>query len=408
MKPGGASPVPEPEYVDEILPEHLPSGELSIAVFGPGEGEAIVVRLPDGAVGVVDGCREPERDHPKGRGDPVRELLEKLAALAPEPEKFRLEFVCLTHPHADHYRGLGRLLEAFLGKVSRIWTVTHVQPHFAEALIKWTDVITRGKARDDEVRAGLIRVLARFDEAKSHSAKGLRHLSSHTRLLRREILGRILRIHACGPASGDLDTAQKQLVASLTAVSGKKSSRTHDPNLTSGALLVRWGDAGVLLGGDLLLGRGQNSGWRLARSQIRGKVQVVNVAHHASREAHDAVLWKKMAPDLAIVTPFKGGVGSNPPRPAQINLLAGTAVVAITSPPDWGADPVRPLPIRPILPRSFAPKGKSLRSTVASGAFSDRRNAVAVSLDATGKITRFVLAGKADVYLPPPPPPKAP
>jgi hypothetical protein len=33
----------------------------------------------------------------------------------------------------------------------------------------------------------------------------------------------------------------------------------------------------------------------------------------------------------------------------------------------------------------------------------DIRNAVAVSLDATGKLVRFVLAGKADVYEPPAP-----
>ena len=83
--------------------EHLPKGTLSIAVFGPGKGEAIVVRLPDGSVGVVDGCREP-KDTETGRGDPVRELLDRIKC----PE---LAFVCLTHPHDDHYAGLGRLLE---------------------------------------------------------------------------------------------------------------------------------------------------------------------------------------------------------------------------------------------------------------------------------------------------------
>jgi len=42
--------------------------------------------------------------------------------------------VCLTHPHDDHYAGLGRLLKAYEGRVGRVWTVTHATSRYAEAL----------------------------------------------------------------------------------------------------------------------------------------------------------------------------------------------------------------------------------------------------------------------------------
>ena len=154
--------------------------------------------------------------------------------------------------------------------------------------------------------------------------------------MKRSFGGHALVVEACGPADGDLDDAHKQLTNILNAAAkGEEVSRKHDPNLTSGALLVRWGDAAVLLGGDLLRGKKASSGWQRAAYQIDCAVQVVNVAHHASEEAHDDAFWAKISPALAIVTPFMHGQAPYPPRPNQIAVLAKSSVVAITSPPVW-------------------------------------------------------------------------
>jgi glyoxylase-like metal-dependent hydrolase (beta-lactamase superfamily II) len=157
MRPRGTTSVPAPEYVDEILPAHLPQGALSIAVFGPGRGEAIVVRLPDGSIGVVDGCREPTGGAKDGRGDPVRELLRRIEKAGPVPTPFRLAFVCLTHPHDDHYPGLGRLLEAYERRVDHVWTVTQMTGKYARALPEWVELTRGGKCSlpDDATIAGL-------------------------------------------------------------------------------------------------------------------------------------------------------------------------------------------------------------------------------------------------------------
>lgn len=397
MKPSDDGKVPKPTIVDEILPAHLPDGELSIAVFGPGEGEAIVVRLPDGSVGVVDGCREPSS------GDPVAELIAKLAVTTADPDSFRLHFVCLTHPHADHYRGLGKLIEAYEGRIDHLWTVTHVTPQYEKALPAWLELIHSGSAPDGEDLVGLQRVLDRFHGEKPRvqqaNPSGFSHLAHNTRLLvPRQFAGHALEIDACGPAPDDCDDAQKQLIALLTeAGESGDVSRAHDPNLTSGALLIRWGQAAVLLAGDLLRGTKPHSGWQRARRQINFPVQVVNVAHHASEEAHDDDLWAAMQPALAIVTPFKHGQKPNPPRPDQITMLARRSVVAITSRPVWKYERGRPVGTRSLQPGGYGPKNSAL--TIApKNRYDARNNAVAVSLDPSGRITRLVLAGEADLY----------
>ncbi|WP_437306998.1 MBL fold metallo-hydrolase [Sorangium sp. So ce388] len=398
------SRVPEPGIVTEILPDHMPDGMLSIAIFGPGEGEAIVIRLPDGSVGIVDGCREPEGGAADGRGDPVRELLIKLANERPDVNGFRIEFVCLTHPHADHYRGLGRLLEAYEDKINEVWKATHLTPHHEKALVEWLDLTRAGGAPDEEVLNGLKRIIDRFERAKKICRNGLKHLGQDKLLFTstRRVKGYKVSIEACGPADVDIDDAGNDLVALLKAAEQSGTvSRKHDPNLTSGAVLLRWGRSAALLAGDLLRGSGPKSGWQLARQQIKCKVQVVNVAHHASEGAHDETLWTSMGPDLAIVTPFKYGVGDNPPRPDRIRSLARTSVVAITSPPQWQDAAGNPVGMRSIAPKSFKPKNSVLPRIAPSNAADARRNAVSVSLDAAGNIKRFYLAGKADVYLAP-------
>jgi hypothetical protein len=108
-----------------------------------------------------------------------------------------------------------------------------------------------------------------------------------------------------------------------------------------------------------------------------------------------------MRPALAVVTPFMHGKNPNPPRPDRIAALARTSVVAITSPPEWGGELDPPVRSRALKPSGgFKPKNRVL-AIATSNTADARRNAVAVSLDADGHITRFILAGKADVYHPP-------
>ncbi len=389
------------ERTSRIGPGHLEPGLLSVVVFGPGQGEAVVAVLPDGSVGVVDGCREPRGAD--GRGDPVRELLAALAGAEMNPS---LAFACLTHPHADHYGGFGCLLGAYGGRVERLWTVDLVTGHYGPALKEWIRGTWAGgdDTPDGRTLRGLEHVVDEVEKARLAKRGGFQHLRTGLALLPdSEVHGHTLGITACGPAASDVADAQIALCLFLESqAKGGSAIRRIDPNLTSGALLLRWGEARVLLAGDLLRGKDDGSGWRHCRAAVDdGLVHVVNVAHHASEGAHDPDLWERMKPNLAIVTPFQRAVQSQPPRPDQILTLAEHSIVAITAPPDWlnhaaagQPQPAHALPRPPELglPASAPP------SVAASDSATDRHNAVAVSLNSAGDICRLVLAGKADLY----------
>lgn len=382
--------MPLPERADHILPSHLEEDTLSVVVFGPGEGEAIVVALPDGSIGIVDGCREANKDNP------VRELLDGIEDLRPG---FPIAFVCLTHPHDDHYGGWGRLLADYRPRIDGVWTVAPVSGRYHKLLLPHVEslrAVAPAGAPDDEKVKGLSRVLGELDAFRKASPDGYQELTAGQKLLRRRILGRTLRLEAWGPAPNDLRDALDDLVSAVQDQTEEREPRRHDPNITSGALAISWGKARVLLAGDLLRGAGQRVGWRAAHPHAK-ETQVVNVAHHASDEAHDETLWKAMQPDLAIVTPFRNATGDMPPRPDSIARLADDCTVVITAKPDWPKDPNHPKPIRPkAKPR--APRGTPRKLSARPEPADPSRCAVSVSLNADGEIVRWVLASNADIY----------
>ena len=73
------------------------NGTLTIRFFGVGDGDCILIELPDGRLGLIDSNSRP------GRGEsPALEFLRG------KP----LAFCVLTHPHADHCGGMLEVLQA--------------------------------------------------------------------------------------------------------------------------------------------------------------------------------------------------------------------------------------------------------------------------------------------------------
>jgi glyoxylase-like metal-dependent hydrolase (beta-lactamase superfamily II) len=144
--------------VDRLAPEHFPEGLSTVAVFGPGQGEAIFVALPDGRVGVLDGCAE--------NADPVAALIEKLDQ--ERGDRRRFAFVGLTHPHDDHYRGLGRLLETYRDRIDQWWEPP-LGERSAEVLLALGDAQKKDRkayARSTDLDS-LPRVLRAMEQAAS-------------------------------------------------------------------------------------------------------------------------------------------------------------------------------------------------------------------------------------------------
>ena len=76
---------------------------LSIHVLGAGKGESIVLQFPSGLWGIVD-C------YARSSNDPTTNPTLKFLR---DSGVEKLEFLCLTHPHDDHYRGMSQILREF-------------------------------------------------------------------------------------------------------------------------------------------------------------------------------------------------------------------------------------------------------------------------------------------------------
>lgn len=393
--------------VERLAPQHFPPGRLTVAVFGPGEGEAIVVALPDGRFGVLDGCAE--------NADPVAALIKQLDR--ERGDDWRFAFMGLTHPHEDHYAGLGRLLETYCDRIDQWWEcpLGERQAHDLHAL--W---VARKKGRKEYERNtdvdSLPRVLRAMEQAASKSGKDYRTPVKDLTLVEDRLAdGSRVSAMAVGPAQADIRRSTLGLAQGAYAMGTgtPRSSYTIDPNYTSAAILIRWERAGVLLGGDLLGDEEGHLGWAAAR-QSRAfddrPVQVVKCAHHASVGAHDMELWERLRPRLALVTPFKRAMttkrgSENPPRPEQIDhLVRGGCAVVITSRPQWPAAPGHPRPQGvgrssplPAVSDDSGAKNDAVALTPRAGRTA-LDNAVAVTLDASGEIAQVVLAGEADFY----------
>lgn len=390
---------PETITRDRILPLDLPVGLLHVVVYGPGAGEAVVVRLPDGEWGVVDGCGASGHG-----GNPVADLLEAASVE-------RLLFAALTHPHADHLWGLDEVIDRFHPR--HLWWAGETHPRFFQRYVKALRR-ERSDAEHEQAHASepppaavIDRVARSLFQSRRGATRGAcavgTALSDEKVLLRRADPG-------AGPpvlVRGILPTT-RSVQLSIPRIVRRREPRVEDVpadvepdgdvNELSGALFLSWGEARALLAGDALVGprKGEARGWAWCRARcLEAPVQVVKVAHHASRGAHDDDLWAHMRPSLALVTPYRQGSGTMPPQPEMLRtLLDSGASVGLTSRPAWWESRAHGLAGFHVSPPPLQglPGGSRARSSRPSG---DHPGAIAASLDASGNIVRIVLAGGA-------------
>lgn len=142
---------------------------LSIHILNAGHGDSIILEYDGGngpVFGVIDSNREARQLPP---------ALKKLRQLGAE----KLSFVALTHPHADHYRGLLEILEEYRGRIDNFYSfpLDHNKEGRLKKLSKiYVDI--HNKTDGLTSRAAICEYLSIIYEVKEHI--GLENWEEHT------------------------------------------------------------------------------------------------------------------------------------------------------------------------------------------------------------------------------------
>lgn len=385
------------EHKRSVEPADLPDDYLHVVVFGPGHGEAVLVRTADGRVGVVDGCGGTPLA--TRRGSPIFGLLDALG------EKHLL-FACLTHPHRDHFGGFAEMVKKH--RPEHLWWSGTYERRFFSSYIKYLKNVGRSKPVSastapltDDLRGvvdAITQLTGRLPKGamrpRAENLQGRGHILNHASTGRADV-----HIESILPSPAGVRAAEKDALKVVTGAA--TAANGIDPNRISAALLISWGTTRVLLGGDALKGSAKDhEGWDGLQFPLE-KVHVLKVPHHASINAHSDTRWAEMRPDLAIVTCVQYAADKQPPRADRLQKLLQTGSrIALTSRPTWWSTEPHPLTSQPT---PWAPSP----ATVPSGnpglpggatpayAANEHENAVVVRLDDKGTIVQVQLHGAA-------------
>ncbi|MBI5883537.1 MAG: MBL fold metallo-hydrolase [Elusimicrobia bacterium] len=250
-------------------PEASASGSMSVFFVNVGQGDAEYIELPNGKNALIDAGPAGRASGSGNAAPPIAEFLASRGVT-------RIDHVVLTHPHADHYGGLG-------------WVFDNLQVgKFYD-----TGIDNSGATGDDAVRR---KAAEEPDCATEHPA-----------------------------ADDSLDWAPGVGVKVLNSCPepSLSSSGGKDINDCSIVLKMSYGGTSLLFTGDI---QSRAEAELVARYGDELRSDVLKVGHHGSAQSSTAAFLDKVRPKLAFIEVGKNSYGH--PTPAALTRLASVGAQA--------------------------------------------------------------------------------
>lgn len=274
----------------------IDSPALEVHVLGGAKGESIALKLPDGRWGVVDCYSEscidldanPTIRFLRGRG--VTQLF----------------FVCLTHPHDDHYLGMNKLIEEF--KPQEFWRFGCLSHEHVRKLLKYHELKAK-KAGDEELTRSAQELMDVFGKAYQGAVSrtmGVCRANSLTNPYPKRSDPPVSYKIECLSPTGRQVERYEGAVWKCIGSDGKtaKILTNSDHNDISLVLKITYGDTKIILGGDL-----EEEGWEdvvAETGEPNLSACAVKVSHHGSENGYCDRLWEHFSREgkpIAVVAP---------------------------------------------------------------------------------------------------------
>jgi len=268
-----------------------------IDVLNVGHGDSIVLELPNNTWGVVD-CSKTE-----GQTEPPA-----LTFLRSKNVQ-KLKFICLTHPHRDHFHGMLDIIRHYTSdgrNVEQFWDFGVDKDKFTVLKQSFGSEreFTELQRLYDFVLGGVEKKTIQYLEAKQN-----------TMCLR--LSG--LEIFSLAPLGRD----------TLRYVRSWGRDKAIDENLLSVVLVIVHGEARAVLGGDTKSWEDILKLWRKDCGSARRKKRAfdfLKVSHHGSRYGNHAGLWNSFTVKGQSVAVISAGCQYECPHPETVKSIVSNGV----------------------------------------------------------------------------------
>jgi len=252
---------------------------LEIHVFGSSTmGEGIVLKLPDTRYAVVDCCF---------RGDIADVSSNPMISFLTSRKVKRLAFVCLTHPHEDHFFGMSQILSTF--QTDQFFRSAALTPLKLHKIIEseFLESLENGDTGRQKALRELILIDKTWNEVskKKPQERVMAALEIYPPNLPNKPGFTITGISPC---DGEIDAYEASLIKCLD-----KAPFDLKHNRISVGLLINCKKFNLVLGGDMEEKNWESVLKKFSPSQLASRL--VKVSHHGSKTGNCDGLWEALS-----------------------------------------------------------------------------------------------------------------
>ena len=234
---------------------------INLHVLNVGHGDSIVLEFPENHWGLVDCCRLQKDSEP-----PALTFLKTKRVQ-------KLDFVCLTHPHSDHFEGMLDVLRYFTSEGRRV-------EEFWDCGMEGRKMryVTRKLAENQFIELQSLYGFVRDQAAVKKTIRYLMLSEGHCLSI-----GPI-QINSYAPLGSD----------TWKYITEWGRNKKVDENLLSVVLIITNGTANLVLGSDTKSWEDILHQWRKDCEKIArdNRFDIVKVSHHGSLYGNHKGLWK--------------------------------------------------------------------------------------------------------------------
>ncbi len=277
-------------------------GDMRVHLFNVGQGDHILIELPNGEFGIIDFYYESPMGEP-----PALTYLAHLARTRQQPPV--ISFICVSHPDKDHTLGIDKLLDWASDRKSKIdvknfWSFPGHD--FTELLALYEEAYRKAdkadkayhNAKSINKRLSSIRDFIKANEGKGKGKCAVRYIQEIRRISKK--IGGEVEVISLAPLGEDVQKFNRQTLEDLfrRLLEGRKKGSAQK-NAVSSILKMVFGKHALIFGGDTggkvwlkVLDRLAESGNMDDLGPCRGNF--IKVSHHGSKYSSSEDLWSTL------------------------------------------------------------------------------------------------------------------